>query len=339
MTDVWTLADTYAEENKRDILLCSGPMGSNLDTIIHEIIPERQHPNILLIPTTGGGDPHVAYRVARLLQQTYKHIQVFVPGWCKSAGTLLAICGHELIMGDRGELGPLDIQLGRPDELWERRSGLTEKVALDALASITWEMFRDIVIGTKAISEGQITFKTAADSAVPLVSGILSPILAQIDPSKIGENARALSIASVYADRLNECSENLKERSRERLVTEYPDHRFVIDRKEAETLFVRVEKPNDELVALCIALGEVALYPQDQCSIITYINGQKDNLDHREFLHVIQQSSSSEDRNTGTKERGAKEISSEPDGSLPLNPEEGREQKAPARSGKVVRPE
>ncbi len=123
-------------------------------------------------------------------------------------------------------------------------------------------MFRKFVTETKDLSDRQMTFKTASEAAAPLVVGMLTPIFAQIDALKLGENARELNVASEYASRLNEHSKNLKEGSHDRLVSKYPDHGFVIDRKEAETLFERVHSPNPKLQEIIDAMGEVALYPQ-----------------------------------------------------------------------------
>ena len=270
------LATAYAESNERDVLLISGPMGHGLDGIIHECLSHKKYTKLLLILTTEGGDAHAAYRVARHLQRVYEHVSVFVCGWCKSAGTLLAVCGHELIVGDKGELGPVDVQRGRTDDLWESTSGLTETAAVTTLEEISWSLFRKLVTETKDLSRGQITFKTAAEAAAPLVSGMLKPIFAQIDPLKLGENARALRIASEYAHRLNEHAKNLVPRSDsiDSLISGYPDHGFVIDRKEAQSLFQIVKEPCAELCEISTSLGEVATYPSQQ-PVLTFLNIQK----------------------------------------------------------------
>lgn len=282
MTDIdraQELARAYADENDCDVVLCSGPMGRGLDDVIHEQLSEKKHPNVLLILTTEGGDAHVAYRVARFLQRTYQNVRIFVSGWCKSAGTLLVVCGNELIIGDRGELGPVDVQRTRTDDLWESTSGLTETAAVTTLEEVAWSLFRKLVTETKDLPGGQITFKTAADVAAPLVSGMLAPIFAQIDPLKLGENARALRIASEYAGRLNEHSQNLKPESHHKLVSSYPDHGFVIDRQEAEKLFRNVSPPSSELRDLIDALGEIALYPKKERPILGILSAEEQSSD------------------------------------------------------------
>lgn len=265
------LARVYSQENKHDILLCSGPMDEHLDERIHECLAKRKHPNLLLVLATSGGDLHVAYRVARHLQRSYEQIRVYVAGWCKSAGTLLAVCGNELIIGDRGELGPVDVQIGRTDDLWESTSGLTESTALSTLEEISWSLFRRWVIETKRLSGGNITFKTAAEAAAPLVSEMLKPIFGQIDPLKLGENTRLLNIAQEYLARIAIHSENLAT-GYDVLVSGYPDHGFVIDREEAKKLFKHVEKPNLELRELTNALGEIVLRPRADRLVLALVD-------------------------------------------------------------------
>ena len=330
MANAQDLADAYAEKHSRDVLLCSGPMGRSIDEAIHSIAANRQHSKVLLVLTTEGGDAHVAYRVARILQRVYDHIQVFVTGWCKSAGTLLAVCGHELIVGDKGELGPIDVQRGLRDDLWQSTSGLTETAAVTTLEEIAWSLFRKIVTETKVLSRGQITFKTAADSAAPFVSGMLTPIFAQIDPLKLGENARALEIASEYADRLDEHSDNLKPGSRDALVSGYPDHGFVIDRKEAEKLFIRVNEPSPELRELCDAIGEIAIYPKEQRPLLTYLNRQqeKDNQDDQEKPHDDHRDIEVAKSNGDTAVQESAEAGSEPDAAVASGTRKGGERQS-----------
>ena len=210
-----------------------------------------------MVLVTWGGDAHAAYRVGRCLQRHYDRVRVLVPGPCKSAGTLLAIAAHELVISDDGELGPIDVQQMRKDDLWERSSGLIESSALESLGQVTWDMFERIVTEIKDMSLGRVTFKTAAEAAAPIVTGVLSPISEQIDPLKVGETSRALQIASQYARLFNQVSRNLQEMAIDRLATMYPDHGFIIDREEAETLFNRVSGLTDSMRELVAALGDL----------------------------------------------------------------------------------
>ncbi|WP_305813521.1 hypothetical protein [Photobacterium leiognathi] len=80
-----------------------------------------------------------------------------------------------------------------------------------------------------------------------MTESLISPISAQIDPIKLGEQKRALEIATEYARRLNELSDNLiSSEALEELIAGYPSHSFVIDRKEAKRLFKNVRKTETE---------------------------------------------------------------------------------------------
>lgn len=72
---------------------------------------------MLFMLVTTGGDADAAYRLATTLQNHYETITCYVTGYCKSAGTLVAIGAHSLVMSDCGELGPVDVQLYKEDEI------------------------------------------------------------------------------------------------------------------------------------------------------------------------------------------------------------------------------
>lgn len=271
------LAAVYAADNKCDVLLFSGPLDPDSAPKLYEVISARtkRADTLVVILATFGGDAHVTYRVGRLLQRNYDHVKIVINGWCKSAGTLLAVSGHELVIGDLGELGPIDVQRLRPDDLWERSSGLTEEAAIAELAEISWKLFRTLSLKTKQLSVGH-TFKTAAEVTAPLVSQMLAPIFAQMDPHHIGENARAVKIARDYGIRLNVAAGNLAEEGMDMLVTGYSSHEFVITREEASILFNKVSGPDEGLRALCASLERVATVPSEPLEV-RYLNQEEDN--------------------------------------------------------------
>ena len=51
-----------------------------------------------------------AYLVARELRRRFAQLTAYVPFEAKSAATLLCLAADELVLGDLGELGPLDQQ-------------------------------------------------------------------------------------------------------------------------------------------------------------------------------------------------------------------------------------
>ncbi len=107
---------------------------------------------------------------------------------------------------------------------------------------------------------------------------MLEPIFAQIDPLKLGENTRALNIAREYALRLDKQPDNLEPgESLEKLVSGYPDHGFVIDRKEAQDLFRRVEPPTEDLRELVTTLGSFAIRPADRLLLFFLNTEEREN--------------------------------------------------------------
>lgn len=237
-----------AREYQGDVVLYCGPiLRDGYDKISSVFEAKAQKADKLcMVLVTYGGDPDAAYRIARAANHHYENIEILIPDVCKSAGTLLCIGAHKLIFGDRGELGPLDIQLSKPDEMFDSMSGLDIIQALNALENQILTSFRNYLIDIRHGS--QIRTKTAADIAAKLVDGLIAPIAAKIDPITLGEHQRAMRIAYDYGKRLNERVKSLQEGALEKLISEYPSHGFVIDRKEAASLFKRVEAPDESTI-------------------------------------------------------------------------------------------
>lgn len=263
-------ADHYAESKDADVILLSGETERPLDHhFILTCTKRKRRQNVLLVLVTPGGNAHAAYRIARCLQRNWSKVVVFVPGWCKSAGTLLAIGAHELVMGDAGEFGPIDVQRPKQDELWASSSGLTEDAAIGSLEEASIKMFEHLVFEIKKISRGTVSFGVAAEVASSFTGALLGNVFAQIDPLKIGENSRAMNIAKDYGLRLGRISQNLSDASGslETLVSSYSSHGFCIDREEARELFRNVTSPEEhssDLQILCDLLGDHAYEPVEQ---------------------------------------------------------------------------
>jgi hypothetical protein len=262
-----TLANSVAEENQADVFLFNAPIswefkkGSFAD-VCHLT---KRRKNILLILITNGGNPDAAYRMARCLQRTYSNgrVIVLIPSLCKSAGTLVAIGAHEIALADRGELGPLDVQLRKPDDLLERMSGLDVNEALTSMQTKAFEAFERYLLDLNFRSGGSISLKTAMQIATELTVGLFEPIYGQIDPLRMGEIAREIKIADEYGRRLNKIAKNLKDGALERLVASYPSHTFVIDQNEAKDLFQHVRELTPSENALLNHLGDCVQKPLD----------------------------------------------------------------------------
>jgi len=76
-----------------DIIFCNGEVDRDLDGRFIVLCSQarRRRQNVVLILVTHGGDADVAYRMARCLLKRYKKVSLYVTGYCKSAGTLVAV--------------------------------------------------------------------------------------------------------------------------------------------------------------------------------------------------------------------------------------------------------
>lgn len=256
-------ARKVSEHFEADVIFYSGPIVEPEDRLMIQRCSESKClPNAYIVLVTYGGSPHAAYRMGRCLQRNYDKVIACVPGPCVSAGTLMALAANELVMFEYGFLGPLDIQLRKTDELFEMQSGLTASEALTTLRSEAQSMFEQILLDLKAGSGGQITLKTALETAATLTAGVFSPLFAQIDPMRLGEDGRSTRIIEEYGGRLQEKSGNFTPEALKMLVAGYPSHTFEIDIDEArEGLFENVREPFDIESGLIAAMGGGAHTP------------------------------------------------------------------------------
>jgi hypothetical protein len=277
----------------------------------------KRRTNVVLILTTEGGSADSAFRMMRFLQSRYKHITVIVPGWCKSAGTLMCIGAHELIIGDLGELGPLDVQIVKADEMDEQKSGLVAEAAFQKLQQEAYKFFMSFVKELGA-SEYRVTLKTAFDIGARMTAGVVQPIFDKLDPVTIGEDYRSNRLALAYAERLNSHSRNLK-RNRdldalENLLSGYPSHGFVIDVKEAGELFKYVKPISDEMVCAVSALGSDAILPRssrnDQAPLLEFLNDEQQPEEVRDAgADAVSSADGGNDRRRPARRNGSEDIS------------------------------
>jgi hypothetical protein len=201
------LADAIAKQGDCDVMLFNFGLEGSIQEFVPRFLEKRKtkRKNLLLFLATEGGMPDAAYRIGRWLQDAYGTdgiITIVVAGWCKSAGTLICIAAHRLLIADAGELGPLDVQIAKADEIWERSSGLVVEAAFEKLQQESFKLFFRHLMELKE-QAGRITFKTAADIASQMVIGQTRDIFAKIDPLTVGEDYRSNLIAEQYAIRLN----------------------------------------------------------------------------------------------------------------------------------------
>lgn len=257
------------ERTDGDLFVYSGPIDQMGADKFVDMVSARSElsESASLFLTSYGGDADSAFRVARALSHAYERIRVLIAGQCKSAGTLVTLAANEIAFGPWGELGPLDVQIRKPDEIFSGHSGLDELQTLAIITDHGYDAFRQYVIDLTA--GAGISTRSAAQIAASLVAGLLEPIAAQIDPHRLGEAIRAINIASYYGERL--ATSNVKDDALDRLISGYPTHTFVIDIHEARTLFEVVGQLTDDEVEIAERLqetGGMIRYPSEEPVIL-----------------------------------------------------------------------
>jgi hypothetical protein len=161
---------------------------------------------------------------------------VIVPQYAKSAATLLALAGHEILMGRDAELGPLDVQVF--DAVRERYGSALntlqslERIHADAISCFD-SMMQLLLMRTGKKVDALL--RTVLHHSTEFVK----PLVEKVDTLDYTEKSRAMKMAEEYAIRLMKhagYAQGEPEAIARQLVTEYADHGFVIDADEALNL-------------------------------------------------------------------------------------------------------
>jgi hypothetical protein len=279
--EVCQLVKEIEDAESADIYLYNGPINEVGFGELTKSLCRRKSRAILIL-VTYGGSANSAYRIARLFHNVYDEFCVLVPSYCKSAGTLIVMGAHYLIMTDFGELGPLDVQRYKRDEIAEWRSGLMFRSALTTIKEASEDLFGHLMISIKAKSAGSVRFRLASELAARITEGVIAPITAQITPEGLGEDYQALMVAYEYGVRLADVGRLIKASNVRKLVHDYPSHDFVIDKREASELFDRIDEPSSEMYSLISALGDLALSPDGKSVMVGSLSQPEEELHEKD---------------------------------------------------------
>ncbi len=106
---------------------------------------------LVVILESGGGDIDAAYNLAHLLRRYgSKGLKFIIPRWAKSAATLLACSGNEILMTPVAELGPLDPQITETN-LLEGRIEQFSPLHIESTLEIIREEYKN---GNKELADG-----------------------------------------------------------------------------------------------------------------------------------------------------------------------------------------
>jgi len=262
-----TAARNVRNKLDADVIVVNAAFRSDLDVdFLSSIRQYKKRNGLFLVLVTNGGEIGMAYRIAQHAREHYYKFTIFVSGSCKSAGTLCALGANEVVMGEMGELGPLDVQLGKKDDLERSSSSLALDSALQTLCKKSIEVFQSHMTEILNYGRGQISLQLAIETATKMTIGLFEPIYRQIDPITLGDTYRDMAITKYYGRLLLSQSPwraNFDDDALTQLVDGYPDHGFIIDYKEAKhkKLFKNVRQPSEEEKMLADVLNDYGRVP------------------------------------------------------------------------------
>ena len=212
---------------------------------LREVLGTQEFEELDLVINSGGGDIHAAYQMIELLRLHTKRLYACIPFYAKSAATLLCIGADAIFVDELAQLGPLDTQIyeekkgGRA----EFTSALNPFKTLEQLQKFSLETL-DITVKMLARRSG-MDLDECLKHAIDFVRGTTGSLFTQLNPEKLGEFSRALSVGTEYGERLLRrfTSWDAEKRTRilEKLVHGYPSHDYVIDYHELKEIGFNVK--------------------------------------------------------------------------------------------------
>lgn len=201
---------------------------------------------------TGGGLIEPAFNIVKLLRKHAKKVNIIVPHYAKSAGTLVCCGADKLLLGQLAELGPLDVQIPEVED----GDGRTYKSALNgfkALEQIQRHALENLDIATKLIIDRTNGIKVyeAIKLGIEFSGHTSGCLYNQLNPKTIGEYARALEIGLRYAimilTRYMGWGPDKALAAARELVFNYPSHSFIIDVEELKRLGFPAEEVDNTI--------------------------------------------------------------------------------------------
>lgn len=212
---------------------------------LDDALDGRHFDELDLVIHSGGGLAHSAYQIVELLRLHTDCLNACVPFWAKSAATLLSIGADKIVLGERAELGPLDVQMYEEKQAGrgERTSALNPFKTLEQLQNFSVDALSSAMGFIVDVYE--MSYDESLRHAVAFVEATTGPLVSRLDPEKLGEYNRELSVAVEYGTRLlsryGGHNAPSARKLAEHLVFGYPSHEYIIDYRELQDLGLDVE--------------------------------------------------------------------------------------------------
>ena len=194
---------------------------------------------ISLVLYTRGGNTLAAWSLANLITQFCDEFEVIIPHKCHSAGTLISLGSHNIVMTKQATLGPIDPSVTTP-----LNPLVTGAQQPDARVPVSVEGVQGFI----TLAKKEVGIKNDKS-----LSNILVELSKQIHPLVLGEVIRAREQIQMLAKKLIVNQVTDPERVEEVikfLTSESGSHDYTINRREGRNLGLKIESPNNALYSV-----------------------------------------------------------------------------------------
>lgn len=190
-----------------------------------------------LIIHTNGGDTAAAWQIVNLLRTFSDELEVIIPAKALSSGTIISLGANTIVMTKQASLGPIDPSLNSPlGPMMPQFGGATFPVSVEAVQG-----YLDVVT-----EQLKVTDATA-------LASVWNALSEKIHPLVLGQIYRTRSQIRTLARKLLVHQELDEQRVNEIiafLCSDSGSHDHTINRREAHTMGLKIEKASDELYGM-----------------------------------------------------------------------------------------
>jgi hypothetical protein len=154
---------------------------------------EKPLQSLDLLLQTNGGDPVAGYRIAQAIRSLCRKLDVLVPEYAYSAGTLMSFSGDDIRLGDYAGLSPIDITVTDPNSY--KREGVQ-------LAGV--DSFLEFAQGARKQIERALKELDRDGSCSTVDSDLLVQMVKEVGALTVGKYFRERTLTGHYAQMLLE---------------------------------------------------------------------------------------------------------------------------------------
>lgn len=212
---------------------------------LRNALNSREFEELDLVINSIGGSIHAAYQIVELIRLHTKKLNACVPFSAKNAATLLCVGSNKIILDELAQLGPLDAQIYEEKKggKGDFTSALNPFKTLEQLRNFSLETL-DLAV-KMIVKRSGMNIEDCLKHAIEFVRITTGPLVTQLNPEKLGECSRELSVGEEYGKRLLRRFSDWDDKERgdivKNLVHRYPSHDYVIDYHELNEMGFDIE--------------------------------------------------------------------------------------------------